>query len=39
MANEESKSKTWFKVIKLFLEFLIAALTAWFASSCVGWIR
>lgn len=31
----EDKKNPWPKVIKLFLEFLIAAITAFFAASCV----
>lgn len=37
MSTTEKKSP-WPKIIKLFLEFLIAALTAFFASSCVRWL-
>lgn len=34
MANEDKKGVIA-KIIKLFLEFLIAALVAWFGGSCV----
>lgn len=32
MSNNEKPK--WSKIVKLFLEFLIAALVAWFGSSC-----
>lgn len=34
MANSEDKSKVVAKIVKLFLEFLIAAVVAWFGASC-----
>lgn len=33
--ENETKGKTIAKIVKLFLEFLIAAVVAWFGSSCV----
>lgn len=38
MANDDKKN-VWAKIIKLFLEFLIAALVAWFGSGCVRNIK
>lgn len=35
MANDNDKSKVIAKIVKLFLEFLIAAVVAWFGASCV----
>lgn len=37
--SNENKSFPWGKVIKLFLEFLLAVVTAIFASSCVSYAR
>lgn len=34
MANENDKGKVIAKIVKLFLEFLIAAVVAWFGASC-----
>lgn len=33
MSNDK-KSGNWVKIIKLFLEFLLAAIVAWFGGSC-----
>ena len=38
MNNNDKTPSPWIKVAKLFLEFLIAAITAFFAASCVKWI-
>lgn len=34
MANSDDKGKVIAKIVKLFLEFLIAAVVAWFGASC-----
>lgn len=39
MANENDKSKVIAKIVKLFLEFLIAAVVAWFGASCTNVVK
>lgn len=39
MSNDDSKGKVIAKIVKLFLEFLIAAVVAWFGASCSSRVK